>query len=160
VRKSANIATAIGVLLAAGSLIAATDTRAREHHGRFSAGERGDPKKPARVVNIKMFEGDGKMGYEPARIEVRRGEQVRFVLQNNGEEDHEFVLATPMENRKHAEVMKRHPHMDHNAPNAKRVLPHANGELVWKFTKRGEFEFACLIPGHYEKGMFGKVIVE
>ena len=26
-------------------------------------------------------------------------------------------------------------------PNAKRVLPYSNGELVWKFTKRGEFEF-------------------
>jgi multidrug efflux pump subunit AcrA (membrane-fusion protein) len=35
-----------------------------------------------------------------------------------------------------------------------------NGELVWKFTKRGKFEFACLIPGHYEKGMFGKVVVK
>jgi uncharacterized cupredoxin-like copper-binding protein len=105
--KPANIATAIGVLLAAASLIAAIDIRAHEHHGRFSAGERGDPKKPARVVNVKMFEGDGKMGYEPARIEVRRGEQVRFVLQNNGEEDHEFVLGTAVENRKHAEVMKK-----------------------------------------------------
>jgi uncharacterized cupredoxin-like copper-binding protein len=107
-----------------------------------------------------MFEGSGKMGFEPARVEVRRGEQVRFVLQNDGEEDHEFMLATVSENRKHAEVMKKHPDMEHDNPNGKRVLPHGNGELVWKFTKRGEFEFACLIPGHYEKGMFGKVIVK
>ena len=61
---------------------------------------------------------------------------------------------------KHAEVMKKNPDMEHNDPNAKRVLPYGNGELVWKFTKRGEFEFACLIPGHYEKGMFGRVIVK
>src|SRR5436190_21579817 len=93
-----------------------------------------DPKKPARVVEVKMFEGSGKMGFEPARIEVRRGEQVRFVLQNDGEEDHEFVLATVIENRKHAEVMKKHPDMEHDDPNAKRVMPHANGELVWMFT--------------------------
>jgi uncharacterized cupredoxin-like copper-binding protein len=159
-RKPANIVTGIGVLLAATSLIAATDICAHEHHERFSAGERGDPKKPARVVNVKMFEGDGKMGYEPARIEVRRGEQVRFVLQNNGEEDHEFVLGTTVENRKHAEVMKKHPHMEHDDPNARRVMLHGNGELVWRFTRRGEFEFACLIPGHYEKGMFGKVVVK
>jgi uncharacterized cupredoxin-like copper-binding protein len=39
-------------------------------------------------------------------------------------------------------------------------MPHGSSEIVWKFTKRGEFEFACLIPGHYEKGMFGKVIVK
>src|SRR5262249_24015251 len=82
---------------------------AHEDHGHFSAGEPGDPKKSARVVNIKMFEGSGKMGYEPARIEGRRGEQIRFVLQNEGEEDHEFILATVAENRKHAEVMKKNP---------------------------------------------------
>ena len=88
------------------------------------------------------------------------GEQVRFVLQNGGEEDHEFVLATVTENRKHAEVMKKHPDMEHDDPNARRVMPYGNGELVWRFTKRGEFEFACLVPGHYDKGMFGKIIVK
>ena len=134
--------------------------RAHEAHSSFSAGEPGDPKKPARVVKVKMFEGSGKMGFDPARIEVRKGEQVRFVLENGGEEDHEFVLATVTENRKHAEVMKKNPDMEHDDPNAKRVLPHGNGDLIWKFTKRGEFEFACLIPGHYEKGMFGRVIVK
>src|SRR5262249_53485748 len=106
----------------------------------------GDPNKPARIVEVRMFEGSGKMGFEPARIEVRRGEQVRFVLHNHGEEDHEFILATVAENRKHAEVMKKHPDMEHDDPNGKRILPSGSGELIWKFTKRGEFEFACLIP--------------
>src|SRR5262245_58578172 len=69
----------------------------------------GDPKKPGRVVKIEMFEGSGKVDYEPARIEVRRGEQIQFVLQNDGEEDHEFILATARENRKHAEIMKKIP---------------------------------------------------
>ena len=132
---------------------------AHEDHETFSAGRPGDPKKPGRVVKVNMFEGSGKMGFEPARIEVRRGEQIRFILHNDGEEDHEFVLATVGENRKHAEVMKKHPDMEHADPNGKRVLPHGSGELVWKFTKRGTFEFACLIPGHYDKGMFGQIIV-
>jgi uncharacterized cupredoxin-like copper-binding protein len=57
-------------------------SRAHEFHGNFSAGEPGDPKKRARVVSVTMFEGSGKMGFEPARIKVRKGEQVRFVLQN------------------------------------------------------------------------------
>src|SRR5215831_5139203 len=158
--------TALGILLTASAAILTTGVAMRlpasahEDHGRFSAGEPGDPKKPARIVEVRMFEGGGKMGFEPARIEVRRGEQVRFVLRNGGEEDHEFILATVAENRKHAEVMKKHPEMEHYDPNGKRVLPHGNGEIVWKFTKRGEFEFACLIPGHYEKGMFGKIIVK
>ncbi len=135
-------------------------SRAHEDHGKFSAGEPGDPKKPARTIKVRMREGSGKMIFEPDRIEVRRGEQIRFVLQNNGEEDHEFVLATIAENRKHAEVMKKNPDMEHDDPNGKRVMPYGDRELVWKFTTRGEFEFACLIPGHYDKGMFGKVIVK
>jgi len=43
------------------------------------------------------------------------------------------VLATVAENHKHAEVMKKNPDMEHDDPNAKRVLPYADGELVWKF---------------------------
>ena len=31
---------------------------------------------------------------QPARIEVKRGEQVRFVIRNIGADDHEFLLAT------------------------------------------------------------------
>jgi uncharacterized cupredoxin-like copper-binding protein len=134
--------------------------RAHEDHGHFSAGEPGDPKKPARVVKVKMFEDGKKMLYEPSLIEVRRGEQVRFVLENSGDEDHEFVLATITENKKHGEMMKKFPDMEHDDPNAKRVMTYGSGELVWKFTKRGEFEFACLIPGHYEAGMHGKIIVK
>src|SRR5215475_11030479 len=157
---------AAGLLLTSIAAVLATDiatpmsASAHEDHGTFSAGQPGDPKKPARVIKVKMFEGSGKMGYEPARIEVRKGEQIRFVLQNDGEEDHEFMLATVAENRKHAEVMKKNPDMDHDDPNAKRLLPHGHGEIVWKFTKRGTFEFACLIPGHYEKGMVGQIVVK
>jgi uncharacterized cupredoxin-like copper-binding protein len=157
---------AAGILLISGAAILPTNiakpnlASAHEDHGHFSAGEPGDPKKPARVINISMFEGGGKMGFQPARIELRRGEQVRFVLHNDGEEDHEFILATVSENRKHAEVMKKYPEMEHDDPNGKRVMPHRSGELVWRFTKRGTFEFACLIPGHYDKGMLGKIIVK
>ena len=134
--------------------------RAHEDHGHFSAGEPGDPKKPARVIKVKMFEDGKKMLYEPALIEVRLGEQVRFVLENSGDEDHEFVLATVAENKKHGEMMKKFPDMEHDDPNAKRVMTYGSGDLVWKFTKRGELEFACLIPGHYEAGMHGKIIVK
>jgi uncharacterized cupredoxin-like copper-binding protein len=164
--RHTRIMTAVGVLLTSSATILAADiamilpASAHEDHGHFSAGRPGDPQKPARVVKIKMFEGSGKMGYEPARIEVRQGEQIRFVLQNDGEEDHEFILATVAENRKHAEAMKKNPDMEHDDPNAKRLLPHGHGEIVWKFTKRGQFEFACLIPGHYEKGMLGQIIVK
>jgi uncharacterized cupredoxin-like copper-binding protein len=134
--------------------------RAHEDHGHFSAGEPGDPKKPARVIKVKMFEDGKQKLFDPSRIEVRRGEQIRFVFENVDYDDHEFVLATIAENQKHAELMKKFPDMEHDDPNAKRVLPYENGELLWKFTKRGEFEFACLISGHYEAGMHGKINVK
>jgi uncharacterized cupredoxin-like copper-binding protein len=161
IRLALAAATALVAIVSFAAGVGLPDAvRAHEDHGHFSAGEPGDPKKPARVVKVKMFEDGKKMLYEPASIEVRRGEQVRFVLENSGDEDHEFVLATIAENKKHGEQMKKFPEMEHDDPNAKRVMTYGSGELVWKFTKRGEFEFACLIPGHYEAGMHGKIIVK
>lgn len=130
------------------------------HDQGFSAGEPGNPKRPARAVLVTMRESDGKMVFIPDRLEVKRGEQVRFVLTNNGELEHEFVLATTAENVKHAEEMKKNPDMEHDDPNAKRVAPKKKSEIVWRFTKRGQFEFGCLIPGHREAGMIGTIIVK
>jgi uncharacterized cupredoxin-like copper-binding protein len=131
-----------------------------EAHTSFSAGAPGDPKKPSRTIRVSMREEGDKMQYEPAVIEVRKGEQIRFVLENDGLKNHEFVLATVKENRKHAELMKKYPDMEHEDPNAATVAPYVTTELLWRFTKRGEFEYACLIPGHYEAGMVGKIIVK
>jgi uncharacterized cupredoxin-like copper-binding protein len=135
---------------------------AHEGHEHFAAGEPGDPKKPAREVRVVMFDDGSEtvMRFEPATITVRKGEQIRFLLENGGTESHEFMLATVADNRKHAEVMKKFPDMQHDDPNAKRVAVSQKGELLWKFTKAGEFEYACLIPGHYEAGMHGKIIVK
>ena len=45
--------------------------------------------------------------------------------------------------------------MEHDDPNAKRLTQGKNSEIVWRFTKAGQFEFGCLIPGHREAGMTG-----
>jgi uncharacterized cupredoxin-like copper-binding protein len=164
--KRAGVLTAVGVLLTSTTAFLATDIGApisavaHENNGHFSAGEPGDPKKPARIINVVMREDGKKLAFEPTRITVRKGEQIRFVLENAGIDDHEFVLATVKENRKHAELMKKFPDMEHDDPNAKRLAPAARGEILWKFTKAGTFEFACLIPGHREAGMLGKVVVK
>jgi uncharacterized cupredoxin-like copper-binding protein len=101
-----------------------------------------------------------EMEFTPARIEVKRGEQIRFVLRNTGKEDHEFLLATKAENLKHAAVMKKHPHMEHDEPNGARLAPNKTAELLWRFTKPGTFEYSCLIPDHREYGMTGHVAVK
>lgn len=130
------------------------------HDALYSAGEPGDPSQPARIVEVAMGEADGKMLFTPGKIEATKGEQLKFVLRNNGELEHEFVLATTADNLKHAEAMKKHPDMEHDDPNGQRLIAKQTGEIVWKFTNAGEFEYACLIPGHREAGMIGAVLVK
>ena len=160
--KNAVAATAfVSIAILAGPALAGPGAKGHSHsHESFSAGEPGDPKKPARIVQVMMREGDGKMMFLPDRVEVKRGEQIRFMIQNSGMLDHEFILATTDENVKHAEEMKKNPEMEHDDPNAKRVAPGKNSQVVWKFTKAGTFEFGCLIPGHREAGMIGTVTVK
>lgn len=130
-------------------------------HSEFSAGQPGDLKKPARIVLVTMREtDDGKMIYVPNRVDVKRGEQVRFIITNAGEIPHEFTLASVEDNLKHAEEMKKNPEMEHDDPNSKTIQPKKKAEIVWRFSKAGTFEFACLIPGHREAGMIGTVGVK
>ncbi len=150
----------LSLAVLAGPVFAAPGAPGHSHDAGFSAGEPGDPKKPARVVQIAMNESSGKMVFIPERVEIKRGEQIKFILRNNGELDHEFVLATTAENVKHAEEMKKNPEMEHDDPNAKRIVPKKSNEIVWKFSKAGEFEYGCLIPGHREAGMIGTIVVK
>jgi uncharacterized cupredoxin-like copper-binding protein len=131
-------------------------------HKTFAAGEPGDPKKPvARTMEVTMQETeDAKMLFSPARIEVKRGEQVRFILKNVGKVDHEFMLDSVANNAKHKIAMEKNPDMEHDDPNGRRLNPDGSSEIVWRFTKAGTFEYACLIPGHYESGMKGTVVVK
>jgi uncharacterized cupredoxin-like copper-binding protein len=56
--------------------------------------------------------------------------------------------------------MQKYPDMEHDDPNGKTLQPKASSEILWRFTRRGQFEFGCLIPGHREAGMTGIVIVK
>lgn len=151
----------VSIAALAGPALAGPGAKGHSHSNEsFSAGEPGDPKKPARIVQVTMREMDGKMVYIPDRVEVKRGEQVRFMIRNSGLLDHEFILASTEENLKHAEEMKKNPEMEHDDPNAKNVKPGKNSEIVWRFTKAGQFEFGCLIPGHREAGMTGTIVVK
>lgn len=143
-----------GVLVAAMTYAAAA--AAHDKHSGYSAGQPGDPKKPAREIVVLMNE----MDYTPATIEVRLGEQIRFIVRNVGTEVHEFLLATTAENLKHGEAMKKNPDMEHGEPNGLRLDPKKSGEILWKFSKAGTFEYSCLIPTHREFGMTGKVVVK
>jgi uncharacterized cupredoxin-like copper-binding protein len=100
------------------------------------------------------------MRFTPATLQIQRGQTVRLLIRNKGKLLHELVLGTPQALAEHAELMKKFPAMEHADPNMAHVRPGASGQIVWQFTQAGEFQFACLQPGHYEAGMTGKVVVK
>ena len=120
-------------------------------------GQEGNPKKVSRTIRIDMSDN---MRFTPADVTAKRGETIKFVVHNGGKVLHEMVLGTTKAIKEHAELMKKFPEMEHADANMAHVRPGANGEMVWQFTKAGEFQFACLQPGHYEAGMVGKVTVK
>ena len=119
-------------------------------------GEAGDPTKVSRTMEVEM---NDSMRFKPSSISIKRGETVRFVVKNGGKMKHEMVLGSISELKEHAALMLKFPEMEHVDPNQVSVEPGKTGELVWKFTKAGKFDFACLQPGHFEAGMRGKIAV-
>lgn len=119
-------------------------------------GKPGNASKVTRTIKVSM---NDKMRFEPASIQVKLGETVRFVVRNAGQIKHEMNLGTEKELLEHLEVMKKFPNMEHDEPNKVTIAPGQQGEIVWQFTKAGAVNFACLVPGHYEAGMKGKVQV-
>ena len=120
-------------------------------------GREGDPQKITRTIHIGMTDA---MRYSPMQIIVKRGQTVRFIAKNSGEVMHEMVLGTMPELKAHSELMKQFPDMQHDEPHMVHVKPGKTGHMVWQFTKAGEFYYACLMPGHFEAGMIGTVIVK
>ena len=116
----------------------------------------GDSKAVKRTVEFRMTDN---MRFTPDKLEVRQGETIRLVLKNNGAVLHEFVLGTKKELDEHAALMVKFPTMEHSEPYMAHVAPGKTGEIVWTFNRAGDFDFACLIAGHYSAGMVGKIKV-
>ena len=110
-----------------------------------------------RTIEIEM---DDTMRFTPDIIRVKQGEVLKIVHHNRGKLLHEFVLGTQASLDEHAELMKKFPNMEHAEPYMAHVQPGEKMEMIWKFSKAGEFSFGCLIPGHYDAGMKGTVVVE
>lgn len=144
-------------------MLPSTSSQVIAHEGEdddFAAGELGDSTKPSRTVEVTMSEGNGTMTYAPAEIDVTTGEQIKIVIKNVGTLKHEFFLDSFQHNASHRIEMQKNPEMEHDDPNAQSIEPGQQKEILWRFSKPGTFEFACLIPGHYEAGMHGKVVVK
>ena len=84
---------------------------------------------------------------------------MKFVFRNEGKQLHEFVLGTKKELEEHAALTLKFPDMEHDEPYMAHVPAGKTAEIIWTFNRPGDFDFACLIAGHYQAGMVGKITV-
>ncbi|MGB7540705.1 MAG: cupredoxin family protein, partial [Burkholderiales bacterium] len=127
---------------------AAADTGSRPGYG---FGTPGTGHGIARTVEILASDD---LRFSPAKIEVRAGETVRFVVKNVGSTRHEFAVGDRAAQHAHAQMMRKYPGMKHGDSATTVVLePGETKTLMWKFDRPGPIELACHVPGHYEAGM-------
>lgn len=136
------------------------------HHGRqedrsadghaATLGRPGNLNDVTRSIEVEMSDA---MRFRPDRIQVQRGETIRFIVRNIGNLKHEMVLGTMEELGEHAALMRKSHGMEHAEPNGVSVPSGKTDELIWQFTRAGTVRFACLEPGHFEAGMIGKILV-
>ena len=151
---AATLATS-GVVLAHGDATHAKKAAAVKKEQK-DWGIAGNAKAGMRSITITMTDN---MRFTPDRIDVRQGETVKIVLKNSGKMLHEFVLGTKKELDEHAALMVKFPTMEHSEPYMAHVPVGKTGQIIWTFNRAGDFDFACLIAGHYQAGMVGKVKV-
>lgn len=162
--SSLNIAAlllALSAALVGGPVLAHNDGESKQQaqavvKEQKAWGIAGDSDKADRTIEVSMTD---QMRFTPDRIEVKLGETIRFVHRNNGQMLHEFVLGTKKDLDEHAALMVKFPGMEHDEPYMAHVGPGKTAQIVWTFNRAGEFDFACLIAGHYQAGMVGKISV-
>ena len=139
-------------------------------------GEKGESSEVDRVIEIKMYDNY----FEPNQINIKKGETIKFLVQNFGSLVHEFNIATKkmhlnhqtemmamMENEillgnkidyeKMKEMAKTDHSMAHSHFNSVLLEPNKSGEIIWKFNTDINLEAACNVPGHYESDMIAKI---
>lgn len=136
---------------------ASKDTHEKSDEHASAVGKPGDAAKVTRTMAVDM---NDTMRFTPEKINVKKGETIKFVVKNSGKITHEMVLGSMKELQEHAAMMKKMPGMVHADDNMVTVEPGKTGEIIWQFTKAGKFDFACLQPGHFEAGMKGNVAVK
>lgn len=155
------LALALVGLLVSGPLLAHSESHSKHQAQEVIKEQKpwgiaGDPGQISRTIEISMSDA---MRFTPDRLEVKQGETIRLVHHNGGQVLHEFVIGTQDELDKHAALMVKFPGMEHDEPYMAHVAPGQTGEIIWTFNRAGDFDFACLIAGHYQAGMVGKVRV-
>jgi uncharacterized cupredoxin-like copper-binding protein len=161
--KSLLIVSVLGLIISSSIVLAHGDMHSKKVEKSAVTAEQkafgiaGDSRKVSRTIEVDMNDA---MRFTPNALTIKQGETIRFVVKNTGKMMHEMVIGTPQELKEHAELMKKFPDMEHSEPYMTHVKPGGQEEIIWRFNKSGEFQFACLIPGHFEAGMVGAILVK
>jgi uncharacterized cupredoxin-like copper-binding protein len=116
----------------------------------------GSSGKQSEVTRTVEVSASDNMRFTPGKLDVKRGETIKFVVKNVGKVTHEFSIGDRASQRAHALMMKQMPDMEHgHDPNTISVDPGQTKVILWKFDKKpaSPLEIACHEPGHYEAGM-------
>lgn len=132
--------------------------------GKQEAGEQfgfGHPGGDIRPDTEVLVRADDSLRFRPARLTVEKGETVKFVIRNEGEGEHEFMLGDSDTQEDHERMVLEGGSMEElsHAGNAVRVAPGKEEIISWTFTERGTVLYGCHEPGHYGGGMLGSVTV-
>lgn len=151
-------AFALVTALASASVYAAEGPPGHTHgHSAIGHGATttdGGPGKASDVKRVVQIEARDT-AFNVKQVQVRAGDTIKFVIANKGQLAHEFAIASAKEQEEHRAMMQQMSDMVHEEPNVVTVKPGETKEIIWKFGKDTDLEFACNIPGHAEQGMKG-----
>ncbi len=100
---------------------------------------------------VKVVMND-TMRFAPDPITVKAGEEVTFVVTNEGLIVHEFFVGTEAAQVEHAAEMAAGA-MGHGHDNALSLKAGETGSLTMTFADAGSLLIGCHEPGHYDAGM-------
>lgn len=115
--------------------------------------------KPDKVVHV-ILNDDNSLKFKK-EVEIESNDVVQFVVINKGKQNHEFMIGSPNEQKKHRDMMKKMEgdHM-HDSDSAITVAPGKAKQILWHFHGSKNVELACNIPGHAEAGMVKKITLK
>ena len=142
-------------------------------------GSKGKETDVTRVIKVVMYDNY----YEPNSFQIKKGETIKFEVENAGMLVHEFNIANKILHNKHQpemskmaengillpfsidkEKMKKMAMKDkamaHSHSNSVLLVPSEKGSIIWKFDNAVNIEIACNVPGHYDVGMIAKVTLD
>jgi uncharacterized cupredoxin-like copper-binding protein len=123
--------------------------------------------------------------FEPARIQLKVGEQVELIIRNVGQVSHDWMAGSGLVNTTEEKGFRKdvvallkatetgrqyameRAGMASKADSIKRISSgfeiDPGGEVTLRFTvpanAKGEWQMGCLMTGHYESGMKGTLVI-